>query len=177
MQSNLELKARVASPDAIRRVAVEIGATPDGVMRQVDTYFRVSNGRLKLRVIDGDTGELIRYDRSETTDERVSQFERYEVADHGALGTMLEAALGIDIVVRKRRELFWYKGARVHLDDVENLGAFVEFEIPSAGITDPEALMSELRSAFSINPRDILRPSYSDLLRERVRNKRNGIGS
>ncbi len=169
MPTNLELKAKVDSLDSLRRIAVEAGATAAGVLQQVDTYFRVSTGRMKLRVINGETAELIRYDRNESADERVSHFEKNVVTDHVALCDMLKAALGIDVVVRKRRELFWYKGARVHLDDVEKLGAFVEFEIPSAGILDPQALMYELRSVFRIDPANILRPSYSDLLRDHLR--------
>jgi hypothetical protein len=48
MRRNIELKARCPNLAAARAAALRVGATPVGVLEQLDTYFRVPHGRLKL---------------------------------------------------------------------------------------------------------------------------------
>jgi predicted adenylyl cyclase CyaB len=164
MPRNLELKARVPSgPAAIAR-ARECGAEFSDTLLQIDTYFHVTSGRLKMREQYARAAELIHYFREENSTERWSDYQRIPIADPSALKSALRGALGILAIVEKERLLFMYKGARIHIDEVKSLGAFLEFEVPANGSELPEALMRELRMIFGVVEQDVEKGSYSDLI-------------
>ncbi len=114
-------------------------------MHQVDTYFAVEQGRLKLREIvhtrpAGETtatAELIRYERPDEAGARVSAYERTELADPTETRAQLAAEHGIRGVVEKDRELWLVDATRIHLDRVVGLGDFVELETVCARRSDP----------------------------------------
>jgi predicted adenylyl cyclase CyaB len=164
MPTNLELKARFTPPQKAHACALACGALPHGTLIQQDTYFRVPRGRLKLRETEGDTAELIYYERSEETTERWSRFTREPVAGCAGLAHVLAEAFGVLAVVRKRRELYIFRDARVHIDDVEGLGTFVEFEVPGGETPATIATMRELRVAFGIGDESVVKVSYSDMI-------------
>ena len=164
MPINLELKARYASADEARARAAACGASPGGVLLQQDTYFRVPRGRLKLRETRGERGELIYYERPEETAERWSRFTREWLGDGAGAGRVLAEALGVLATVRKRRELYLFRDARIHIDEVEELGTFVEFEVTGGENSATLATMKELRSAFGIVESAVIKVSYSDMI-------------
>ena len=167
MPRNVEIKARLADPEATSRRAAAAADGPPTVLEQADTFFRVPAGRLKLRELGSGRAELIFYRRPDTPDPAASDFERIPVSDAPALGALLAAALGVAGVVRKRRTLYRVGRTRIHLDDVEGLGHFLELEVEmeageslEAGIRDAERLMGALAV-----PRDALvADAYVDLL-------------
>jgi adenylate cyclase class 2 len=163
MPVNLELKARIASLEAAETRARAAGLHLRDTLPQVDTYFRVTNGRLKLREQKSGPSELIYYERPEITPERLSTYYKEPVADPAGLAQLLSRALGILAIVLKERRLYLYRGARVHLDEVRGLGSFVEFEVP-AELEGPEEIMKELRQLFGIGEADVIRNSYSDMV-------------
>lgn len=163
MPVNLELKARIASLEAAEARARASGLQFRVILPQVDTYFRVADGRLKLREQKGGPSELIYYERSEDTSERLSTYHTEPVADPARLVQLLSRALGILAVVAKERHLYFYRGARVHLDEVRGLGLFVEFEVP-ADAQGTEEIMKELRQLFGIGEADVIKNSYSDMI-------------
>jgi len=160
---NLEIKARIKNLDAAAGVAHSMAAKHYGVIIQTDTYFHVSRGRLKLREIEGSTAELIYYERDETTSRRSSSFERYPAPSASLLAKILAKAYGVKGIVSKSRDLFIYGGTRIHLDRVENLGNFIEFELPLEGAAGKDEL-EYLISRFGIGEDDFLLNSYVDLL-------------
>jgi adenylate cyclase class IV len=164
LPTNLELKAHLASTSIAQNKALEAGAQEGGILLQTDTYFRVSNGRLKLRETSGIGAELIQYDRAEDASERWSNYRKIAISEPELLKRALTETLGVLVVVRKKRALFLYKGARIHFDQVEGLGPFIEFEVPSPGSTDPQVLMAELRAIFDVREELVEKGSYSDLL-------------
>ena len=163
---NLELKARIESWDEAETAARGLPAAWGGEWRQVDTYFRAPQGRLKLREVDGAPAELIAYERPEQTATRWSDYLIAPVENGPALRDVLTRALGVRAQVNKIRRLYVYRSARIHLDRVERLGAFVEFEVVCADGDEVAAakLMGELMQAFALNEKDALRLSYSDML-------------
>ena len=96
---------------------------------QVDTYFNVQTGRLKLRQQDSVGDELIFYRRADENSPKLSRYDRIPIVPAHRLGSILAQALGIKTVVRKRRELWRLDNVRIHLDQVEGLGSFVELEV------------------------------------------------
>src|SRR5262249_24304353 len=164
---NLELKAWHANLAAARAAALALGARPGGIELQVDTYFRVPHGRLKLREIEGQTAVLIWYARPDATGARTSDYHLVPAPDPGTLKAALAAALGVRGVVRKRRDIFHWHNVRIHLDEVDGLGTFVEFEaVLSAEESETAAQprLAELMRALGIRPEDQRGASYADLL-------------
>jgi len=164
---NIEIKAVCRDLDAAHRVAAGLGAECRGTIHQVDTYFRVPEGRLKLRQATPGPDQLVYYQRPDQPQPKVSQIQTVEVAQAGALCGLLSAALGVLIRVVKDRELWLLDNVRIHLDTVEGLGSFIEFEILVTR-EHPEALCrsraEELLAAFSVDEADLVAGSYSDLL-------------
>jgi homotetrameric cytidine deaminase len=156
-QRNLEIKARDADPRRSLELALEMGAEDRGEIAQRDTYFGHANGRLKLREQDPGDAELIEYRRPDEAGPRVSDYRVVPVADAEALGEALEAALGTLVVVAKSRRLLVWEGVRIHLDEVEGLGSFLELEAPGEG-----ERLDELRAKLGIQ--EPIAGSYSDLL-------------
>jgi adenylate cyclase class IV len=167
--ANLELKARDRDAGRSRRVCEEIGAADEGTRSQRDTYFAVPRGRLKLREQSPSPGaQLIAYERADDRGTKESIYRIVAVPDAAELKAALAATLGIRVEVRKERRLFLWQGVRIHLDEVEGLGSFIEFEgvaTADTGTDAFESLLSDLRRHFGIADADLLALSYSDLAR------------
>jgi predicted adenylyl cyclase CyaB len=127
---NLEYKARIDAPNALAAKARALGFDLWGDLRQTDTYFATPNGRLKLRETAGFQAELIFYERDENGADRPSDYEVAHSHEPDALRNLLTGVLGVLGTVRKRRTLLVLDGTRVHLDNVEGLGTFMEIEVP-----------------------------------------------
>jgi adenylate cyclase, class 2 len=164
---NLELKARHADLRAAAAAVERLGAREPVVEDQTDTYFRVPRGRLKLREIGGGPAVLIWYDRPDRADARTSTYQLVPVPDPNGLRAALSGALAVRGAVRKRRTIYLWHNVRIHLDQVDGLGTFVEFEaVLSPGEDEPtaRARLEELGRLLGIGPADHLAPSYADLL-------------
>ena len=163
---NVELKARDPDPEATLARCAALGATDHGTLAQRDTYFMARRGRLKLR--DGDDeSELIAYRRPDSAEPSESTYVRAAVSEPDALTEALDAALGTVVVVSKRRRLFLWEGVRIHLDEVEGLGSFVEFEavLPDAGdLAEAQAKVARLRAELGIDDDALVSTGYADLL-------------
>jgi homotetrameric cytidine deaminase len=161
MASNVELKARDGDPAATLERALALGAEDRGVLRQRDTYFRVPHGRLKLREQDGAPAELVQYVRADEAAARESRFERVPAAD--GVRDALAASLGVRVVVDKARHLLVVDDVRIHLDEVEGLGRFVELEALVTSTTgDAAARCERVRAALGIE--EVEPRGYADLL-------------
>jgi len=161
---NVELKARDADPAGTLRRALALGATDEGVLTQRDTYFAGARGRLKLRE-EADGAYLIAYVRPDGEDARTSAYRLADVADPVAMREALDAALGTLVTVDKRRHLLLYENVRIHLDEVDGLGAFVELEGVAAADSDlarEHELVARLREELALG--EPVAVSYSDLL-------------
>ena len=164
---NLEIKAVVDDLGAVRaRLRALPGAARHAVLRQTDWYFRVPKGRLKLRQFGSRRdAELIAYLRPDKTAARTSEFQRLPTADAAGTRRLLERMLGAKGCVRKRREVWLYRNARIHLDTVEGLGRFIEIEVVvTEGMPQARALMKELREVLGILSGDLIAGSYGELL-------------
>jgi adenylate cyclase class IV len=163
---NLELKAPLGDRARAEQIALELGAEFGGEWRQLDTYFVVPHGRLKLREVDQAPSELIGYERPERGAVRWSDYHTAPVAHGPAIRDVLARALGVRVQVDKMRRLYLYRGARIHLDGVRGLGAFIEFEVPcnDGDEAGAQSLMRDLMRRFALSDADALRASYAELL-------------
>jgi predicted adenylyl cyclase CyaB len=165
MPSNLEIKACIADLAVAESRAISIRSTFSGILRQTDTYFRVANGRLKLREVENCPSQLIYYERIEEDSQRLSNYDIHFSDMPQSLKLVLEKAFGIRCTVAKIRTLYLYGTTRIHLDQVEDLGNFLEFEVP---VQESEKIaqntLNVLIEAFNLNPGDFLLHSYADLM-------------
>src|SRR5215475_5256835 len=122
---NIEIKARCLNPQTIRDVLHGYHADFRGTDHQIDTYFKVTQGRLKLR--EGNIeNALIYYEREEQEGPKRSTVTLVPVTPGSLLKALLTQALGILMVVEKHRDIYFIDNVKFHLDEVEQLGTFVE---------------------------------------------------
>jgi predicted adenylyl cyclase CyaB len=167
MPSNIEIKARVRGDlGRLRKRAAELATGAPTVMRQEDTFFQAPRGRLKLRVPDPGRAELIYYERADESGPRRSIYFVAPVGDAMALKRVLENSLGIRGVVRKKRELFLAADTRIHIDEVESLGHFLELEVMLSGGDEAagRARCGELMRALGVDDADLVDRAYIDML-------------
>ena len=169
MHLNIEIKARCSNQDFIRNLLLDRQADFRGTDHQVDTYFQVPKGRLKLRQ-GSIENNLIHYDRPDQAGPKASEVHLYACQDGEALKATLAAALNIKVVVDKKREIYFIENVKFHLDQVEELGTFVEIEaIDSDGSIGRDKLKEQCDyylELFKIQEEDLLQNSYSDMLLE-----------
>ncbi|MCX6133644.1 MAG: class IV adenylate cyclase [Ignavibacteriales bacterium] len=165
MPRNLEIKSRYSSPARAKRIARKIGSSAKGTLSQTDTYFKVHSGRLKLREINGKKFELIYYRRPNARSTRYSDYTIIPVQDPRPVKLLFQSLLGVLAIVKKKRALFLYRNARIHVDSVNHLGTFIEFEVVvRRGKRQAEKLMQFLMGEFDIDQKMLLGGSYSDLI-------------
>ncbi len=129
MPANIEIKARARDFNEVKSRAENLSNTSGEIILQVDTFFNVENGRLKLRVLAPDRAQLIYYTRPDQEGPKRSDYHIAYTSDPENLKHVLELAYGIRGVVKKTRYLYLVGQTRVHLDDVEGLGQFMELEV------------------------------------------------
>lgn len=170
MPLNAEFKARVDALAPVRERLAALSPRWGGVDRQRDTYVHAPNGRLKLREGTVETA-LIAYVRADVAGVKRSDVTLTRLSPEAAadLRPVLMAALGIDVVVEKTREIAFVGHVKVHLDEVPGLGTFVEVEaIDTDGTRDLDTLMADaaaLRTALGLDDAPLESRSYADLIR------------
>jgi len=165
----VELKAKVTNLDPARKQLVNLKASKVGTFHQIDTYFDVPEGRLKLREIEGKgEAELIYYEREETLWPKRSKVFILRIRKPETFKVFFEKVLEKKAIVDKKREIYRYKGTQIHLDTVKGLGNFIEFERKTKGSAEAfnkdKRVSEELMKNFGIEERNLIKGSYGDLL-------------
>jgi predicted adenylyl cyclase CyaB len=167
MPRNVEIKARLRDLGATRRLVEAIADGPGQLVEQSDTFFRIEGARLKLRERSGDDAELIHYRRADAKGPKASEYATVLVRDAAALRELLAAALGVTGRVVKRRLVYRVGRTRIHLDEVQDLGSFLELEVELAdgeaadlGVREAKRLMG----ALQIEEDALIAQAYVDLL-------------
>lgn len=164
---NIEIKARCENPDRVREILKSRKARFVGEDHQIDTYFNVAKGRLKLR--EGNIeNNLIFYSREDKEGPKRSDVTLYKSQNPIALKEALTNSNGVKIVVDKRREIYFIDNVKFHIDRVVGLGSFVEIEaIDEKGDIGSERLNERCHhflDLLEINEESLLKDSYSDML-------------
>lgn len=169
---NVEIKARCQNTAKIKDILTQqLQADFKGVDHQIDTYFDVPNGRLKLRQGNIEN-TLIHYDRPNQEGPKQSDIHLYRTQQDSsnALHSTLIAALPIKVVVDKKRAIYFVDNVKFHVDKVEKLGEFVEIEaIDTEHKFSVEQLNEQCQhymKVLNIQASDLLDSSYSDMLLE-----------
>jgi adenylate cyclase class 2 len=168
---NIEIKAVYKDLSKARKIAKGLGARQGGRDRQVDTYFKIPAGRFKLRESRRVGGQLIPYRRPNQKGPKTSDYVLIPLPDPSKTKNILASLLGIDAVVEKQRDLFLLGNIRIHLDRVNGLGNFLEFEAVFKKDTArnrkiEKAKVEKLIQLFEIAPKALLKNSYRELIKK-----------
>lgn len=167
MASNIEIKARAPDLDSVEQLVSRHDVLSCETLHQEDVFFHCPRGRLKLRIFAPDRGELIYYERPDAAEAKQSYYEIAPTAEPKRLRTTLAAALGERVVVKKRRRVYLAGQTRIHLDEVEGLGSFVELEVvlrEGQTAADGRRVMQHWMERLEISPEDLVPCAYADLL-------------
>ncbi len=166
---NVEIKARTDNPDRVRGIILEYADRSKGVDRQIDTYFRVREGRLKLR--EGEIeSRLIFYKREDVLGPKRSDLCFLPLRSTNDIRTRLLREFEMLSVVEKRREIYYAGNVRFHIDHVEELGDFVEIEAQDEhGERTEQELLDQCHrymDLLGIEDSDLVAGSYGDMIRD-----------
>ncbi len=167
---NRELKAFCTDFRPIRRQLRRIGASFVERKKQVDYFFHLpvdSSGgetrRLKLRTEGRRNRQLVYYYDTRATGSRISTFKLFQVSDP-VIWEVLEATLGVKVIVRKQREVWRKDHVIFNLDNVEHVGRVFEVEVDAANSEDPESEVGEYKVMFGPFLGDEIQGSNEDLV-------------
>ena len=167
MARNVEIKARVSNPAALAAKVAAIADDGPTRIEQEDTFFQCTHGRLKLRVLSLTESELIYYERADGAGPKESRYVRAPCADPDGVKEVLGGALGIRGVIRKRRQLYHVGRTRIHLDEVDGLGHFLELEVvlhDDQDVADGAATARRIMHDLGVVEEDLVPQAYIDLL-------------
>lgn len=170
MARNVEIKARIDRfSELYAKIALLAEAAPT-LIDQDDTFFICPHGRLKLRTLAVDRGQLIFYRRDDKAGPKTSFYSLSETQDPDSLRETLSLAYGCAGRVIKQRTLFMVGQTRLHLDRVKDLGDFLEFEVVLAEHESEAqgiAVAEELLEKLGIQRQELVDRAYVDLLKQR----------
>ncbi|XP_021198892.3 uncharacterized protein LOC110382578 [Helicoverpa armigera] len=169
---NVEIKAKITDYDNICKIAQELSGGPAKIINQDDTFYKVNEGRLKMRIYEDSSATLVRYDRSDEGGPKLSNYEllNFSVEDKDKaklLDDMLKKCLGIRGRVVKERKLFMVDQTRIHIDTVEDLGNYMELEVvlrPEQTLEEGQAIARDLQNKLGVKDEDLIECAYVDLL-------------
>ncbi|PQO32990.1 class IV adenylate cyclase [Blastopirellula marina] len=167
MPRNIEIKARLNRRSDVEDRIVPLADSGPIVLEQVDHFYRVPEGRLKLRQINGEHAELIFYRRQDVAGPKTSHYRRVPISHPESLGTLLTDALQLIGLVKKTRTLYLIGQTRIHLDEVEDLGSYLELEVvldDDQSEVVGQAIALELMTKLGIAEDDLVEEAYIDHL-------------
>jgi len=168
MSKNLEIKAICSDLKKTELIVKEIATEFLGKDSQIDTYFTTKHGRLKLRESSLSGTYLIPYLRPNQSEAKLSQYAKIDVKDSDNVKSLFKHLLGILCIVKKKRSIYLYKNVRIHLDRVEELGTFIEFEAVFDTNNSDEKKEQEkikyLMQTMGITKKQLVDVSYENLI-------------
>jgi len=164
---NIEIKAKCPDPAGIRNILLNRKADFKGSDHQIDTYFKVKTGRLKLREGNIENG-LIYYEREDNTLPKQSNYLLHKINPDNNLKDILFKVFEVLVIVDKQREIYYISNVKFHIDEVKGLGSFVEIEATdTGGINENNVLKeqcSQYMKLFEIDKENLVSCSYSDMI-------------
>ncbi|KAJ8705686.1 hypothetical protein PYW08_012732 [Mythimna loreyi] len=169
---NVEIKAKITDYENICKVAEELSGGPPKIINQDDTFYKVNEGRLKMRHYADSSATLVRYDRADEGGPKMSNYELLEFSVNECvkaklLDEMLKKCLGIRGRVVKERKLYMVAQTRIHIDTVEDLGHYMELEVvlrDDQTLEEGQAIARDLQNKLGVKDEDLIECAYVDLL-------------
>jgi predicted adenylyl cyclase CyaB len=173
---NFELKTRISDCEKIVKKIMSIGAIYKETMNQIDYYLQTGVNKEKIREINNQEIYFISYKRLETKGKKDSNYTIKTLSlEQKELFLRNNSPL---CIVNKVRHLWIYKNTRIHIDNVNNLGDFMELETVIKNISKNQGFdeFNEIVSKLKIDLDKTEPYSYSDLiLNNAIRNEGEAI--
>ncbi|KAL6258856.1 hypothetical protein P5V15_010802 [Pogonomyrmex californicus] len=169
MPRNVEIKAAIRDVQRTISKATELSDTVQTKIEQYDIFFNIKDGRFKLRKFKDGTAELILYERSDTSGPKLSFYERIPLSSDitEPIANLFSRIMGMRGVVKKTRLLYNVGQTRVHIDEVDGLGNFIELEVvlqDDEDVKTGQKIANDLMQALFIKEEDLIAKAYIDLL-------------
>lgn len=165
LMPNIEIKSHYPDLAQAHAIATQIGARYLGQDHQIDTYFKVPTGRFKLRESSMSGAILVPYIRDDLSGPKKSSYTLLKASDPALAKELLSQILGVETVVEKKRDIYLVENVRVHLDQVQGLGQFLEFEAVYSEQDDEAHEYEKVRTlikTFQIPETNLLQGSYRE---------------
>jgi predicted adenylyl cyclase CyaB len=171
MPRNIEIKARIQERRTLEALVAGLADSGPEEIAQEDIFFNTRHGRLKLRIFDEHRGELIYYEREDQAGPKVSSYSRLPTNHPSDIREMLASACGISGIVRKQRRVYLLGNTRIHLDDVQGLGQFLELEVVLTPDQEPltgREIAEQLMNRLGVQKSELIECAYVDLVLSRA---------
>jgi predicted adenylyl cyclase CyaB len=173
MANNLEIKAICPDLRKAELIVKDIATQYLGIDNQTDTYFHTKSGRFKLRESSLSGSYLIPYIRSDQSKAKLSLYDKINVTNGEYVKSLFKHLLGIQCVVTKKRIIYLYENVRIHLDDVKNLGSYIEFEAVfdennDNVINKQKGKINYLMKQVGVNEDMLIASSYENLMKDKL---------
>jgi len=169
---NIEVKMEIRNFRAIENILKDVGAVSAGKMRQKDTYYHNSNGRLKIREIDHQICEIIFYKRPNKKGSKISDYSIETVPNNQCknIKRIYRKNYGEKVVVDKERKLWFIDNTRIHLDRVKDLGTFLELEtVVKDKMTEAKKEFNLVFDTLKLTTNNKIKGSYCDILLNKLK--------
>jgi predicted adenylyl cyclase CyaB len=169
MAQNIEIKARATDFASQLSIAANISDQDLVTLIQEDTFFKVPQGRLKLREFPDSKAMMIFYHRTNSRGPKLCDDHITKTDDPVGLKNVLRRAYGLRKVVKKVRSLYMVGQTRLNFDQVEGLGNFIELEVVlgnGESLESAKVQASTLMRQLNIQQSDLVEMAYVDLLEE-----------
>lgn len=164
LMQSIEFKCELRDRVLAELLLMAVGGQPAGSFRQVDTYFKVPDGRLKLRQSEGEPDELMFYHRINRVQPTITHFTLY--SGPKARERYGQRPLPVWLQVEKQRTVWLARGVTIALDEVAGLGWFCEIlalVLPSRHLGICHTIIGEMRQVLGPALGEPVAVSYSDL--------------
>jgi predicted adenylyl cyclase CyaB len=161
---NVECKCSLNDPKLARLAARKVGALRVGEVEQFDTFYKLAEGRLMRRETPGERVTYIHYHRIDRSIPKLSHYLIYN--ERQAKTRFGTASLVPWVTVAKTREIWLYRNAHIHIDEVRSLGTYLEIEAlvtPTNHVGHAHRLIGEIRKKLGPALGELISTSYADL--------------
>ncbi|KAJ9583940.1 hypothetical protein L9F63_021714 [Diploptera punctata] len=167
MMRNVEIKAKIRNLQGIVSKAKQLSKSDGEFIKQDDIFFKVPQGRLKLRTYENKAADLIFYNRPDGDGPKLSEYQICKFEEGSQISSLLSQALGVKGQVKKDRLLFLVGQTRVHIDHVEDLGDYMELEVvlsEDQTLEQGQEIAEKLMAELGVEKSDLISGAYMDLL-------------
>lgn len=173
----VEVKAHINDPKLVERSIIALGASPIGIEEQVDTYYSAphrdfanSDEALRIRVQDNNCFLTYKGPKMDRISKTRKEYE-VEVNDAESMGIILSSLSFAPVATLvKKRKKYRLGDFIISLDDVRNLGDFIEVEVSlkdSKSYEDKVESIFKLFEKLDISRDDSIRKSYLEMILEK----------
>jgi predicted adenylyl cyclase CyaB len=167
MAASTEIKAQIHTTITLQETLEAISDTPVQEIFHEDIFFHTSKGRLKLRILSADSGQVIYYEQDTVSGPKPSNCHIYPTSTPASLKQNLSSEYTVRGTIKKKRLLYMVKNARIHLDEVDGLGTFLEIEVvlnPGQSVEEGAHIAHGLIDTLGITGEDMSEEAYIDLM-------------